>query len=106
MPVQKAASNRDPTALSDDPWKTNCDDGDDAMLVSVLCDTLPKPTEKIEMPDAFTVLAALIAADEPPPTVCSPSLSSTMARGRFVADARFVWLVVRPAAMFVLPLAE
>ena len=73
------------------------------MLVRVLNETVPKPTEKIEMPAAFAAFAVVIAAEEDP-TVDSPSLRSTMARGRFVADARFVWPAVRPAAMLVMPL--
>ena len=87
MPVQKAVSNSDATASRDEPAppKTNCDDGDDAIAVSVLKDTVPKPTAKIEMPAAFTVFATVTGLA---PRVFSPSLSNTMARGWLVAEIR------------------
>ena len=71
---------------------------------SVAVDTLPKPTAKIEMPLDFTVPAALIAADEPPLTVCSPSLRSTITRGRPDEEPTSrLWPRLRPAPMFVEP---
>ena len=66
-------------------------------------DTVPKPTAKIEMPAAFTVFATVYGL---PPAVFSPSLSSTIVRGWFVADMRLFMPVIRPAPIFVMPEVE
>ena len=61
---QKALLNVEVAAVSVELWKAY--DDDDAMLWSVLSDTPPKPTVKIEMPICLTWVAVLIAELEPP----------------------------------------
>ena len=75
--------------------------GDDASAVSVDCVTVPKPIAKIDTPDDLIDVATGTGLE---PTVCSPSVSSTITRGSpLVLDCSMLAPLESPAAMFVPP---